>query len=94
MKILSILLVIIGLLQFFGHITGLKVFKQVGLVTVASPLLPKKIVASVLDYAFIKPATMTKAFGLEHFEHAHIKLESKTKGVNKTYYLPIGVPHD
>ena len=38
LKILSILLVGIGLLQALGHITGNKTIKNLGLITVASPL--------------------------------------------------------
>jgi len=37
-KILSVLLVSLGLLQSFGHITGSKTIKNLGLITVASPL--------------------------------------------------------
>lgn len=155
LKILSILLVCLGLLQSFGHVTGLKLFKQLGQVSVASPLpivftqkkdfletfaleytlmyvtdsnqtksiqitpelyakidkpynyrnvlgaviaygpmLSKELVSSVLNYAFIKPAVMSQAFKLEPFNKAQIQLKSKTKNVDKIYYLPIGVLHD
>lgn len=38
LKILSVLLVCLGLLQSLGHITGNKTIKNLGLITVASPL--------------------------------------------------------
>lgn len=37
-KILSILLVLLGLMQSFGHIVGSKTIKNLGLISVASPL--------------------------------------------------------
>jgi len=149
-NILAMLLVFVGLLQSLGHVTGSKTLKQLGLLTVASPLpivfteqkgfletfaseftlvytvqgkekriqitpelyakldkpynyrnvlgaaisygpiLPKPLVASVLNYAFITPAPLSKALGLEGLSYAHIELKSKTKGVDKTYLLTIG----
>jgi len=149
-KILSILLVCVGLIQSLGHITGSKTIKSVGLITVASPLpivftqqkgfletfaldftliyiennkekrikitpelysqldkpynyrnvlgaaisygpvLPKALVASVLEYAFIEPAVLSNAFHLGDLTHASLELRSKTKNVNKLYILPIG----
>jgi len=150
LNILAILLVMVGLLQSFGHVTGSKTVKQLGMLTVASPLpivfteqkgfletfaseftlvydkqgkeervkitpelyakldkpynyrnvlgaaisygpiLPKPLVESVLNYAFISPAPLSKALGISELSHAYIELRSKTKGVNKTYHLPIG----
>jgi len=144
------LLVLLGLVQSFGHIIGSKTVKQLGLITVASPLpivftqqkgfletfaleftlvydkdgkenclkitpelyaqldkpynyrnvlgaaisygpiLPKPLVESVLGYAFVKPAVLSKAFNLGVLKQAHLELVSKTKGVNKKYILPIG----
>jgi len=149
-KIFSTLLVLLGLVQSFGHIIGSKTVKQLGLITVASPLpivftqqkgfletfaleftlvydkdgkenrlkitpelyaqldkpynyrnvlgaaisygpiLPKPLVESVLGYAFVKPAVLSKAFNLGALKQAHLELVSKTKGVNKKYILPIG----
>lgn len=149
-KILSILLVFIGLLQSLGHISGNKTIKQLGLITVASPLpivftqqkgfletfaldftlvyeedkqkknikitpelyakldkpynyrnvlgaaisygpiLPKELVASVLNYAFITPGVLSTAFQLGELQNASLELRSKTKGVTKMYALPIG----
>ena len=37
-NILSIVLIIVGLLQSVGHVTGSKILKQLGMLTVASPL--------------------------------------------------------
>ena len=153
-KILSILLVSLGLLQSFGHITGNKTVKSIGLVTVASPLpivftqqkgfletfaldftlhyiendqdkhikitpelyaqldkpynyrnvlgaaisygpiLPKELVDSVLNYAFISPGVLSKSFHLGDIENASLELRSKTKNENKNYILPIGVQDD
>lgn len=150
LNILAILLVMVGLLQSLGHFTGSKTLKQLGMLTVASPLpivfteqkgfletfaseftlvytkegaeqrvkitpelytkldkpynyrnvigaaisygpiLPKPLVDSVLAYAFISPAPLSKALGIGELTHAYIELKSKTKGVNKTYRLPIG----
>jgi len=150
LNILAILLVMVGLLQSFGHVTGSKTVKQLGMLTVASPLpivfteqkgfletfaseftlvyskngeeqrvkitpelyakldkpynyrnvlgaaisygpiLPKPLVESVLSYAFISPAPLSKVLGIGNLSHAYIELRSKTKGVNKTYRLPIG----
>ena len=149
-KILSILLVCLGLIQSLGHITGNKTIKGLGLISVASPLpivftkqkdfletfafdftlvyiednkekrikitpelyakldkpynyrnvlgaaisygpmLPKELVGSVLDYAFITPGVLSKAFHLGELKSASLELRSKTKGVNKLYILPIG----
>lgn len=149
-KILSTLLVLVGLLQSIGHLIDNKTVKQLGAVAVASPLpivftqqkgfletfsldftlvyeedgiqqsvnitpelyskldkpynyrnvlgaaisygplLPEELVASVLGYAFVEPAPLTKAFGLGTLHKAHIELKSKTKGVDKQYILPIG----
>ncbi len=149
-KILSTLLVFVGLLQSLGYLMNNKTIKQLGAVTVASPLpivftqqkgfletfaldftlvyeengvkktikitpelyskldkpynyrnvlgaaisygpvLPEALVKSVLDYAFVSPAPLTKAFGLGTLHQAHIELTSKTKGVDKQYILPIG----
>jgi len=150
MKILSFLLVGIGLLQAFGHITGNKTIKNLGLITVASPLpivftqqkgfletfaldftlvyeknhkeerikitpelyaqldkpynyrnvlgaaisygpiLPKALVSSVLDYAFITPGVLSKTFHLGTITNASLRLHSKTKNEDKNYVLPIG----
>jgi len=150
LKILSILLVCVGLIQSLGHITGNKAIKSIGLITVASPLpivftqqkgfletfaldftlvyekdkqktsikitpelyakldkpynyrnvlgaaisygpiLPKELVASVLNYAFITPGVLAKAFELGDLKSAHLELRSKTKNVHKYYSLPIG----
>jgi len=150
LNILALLLVMVGLLQSLGHLTGSKMLKQLGMLTVASPLpivfteqkgfletftseftlvyskegkeervkitpelyakldkpynyrnvlgaaisygpiLPKPLVESVLSYAFISPAPMSKALGFSELSHAYIELISKTKGVNKSYRLPIG----
>jgi len=149
-KILSILLVMIGLLQSVGYLLGNKTIKQLGVMTVASPLpivftqqkgfletfaseftlvyeevgvtksikitpelyskldkpynyrnvlgaaisygpvLPKPLVKSILEYAFVYPAVLSKTFGLGTLHNAYIELRSKTKGVNKRYILPIG----
>lgn len=149
-KILSILLVLVGLMQSIGFIIDSKSIKQLGAVTVASPLpivftqqkgfletfaseftlvynekgkqirvpitpelyskldkpynyrnvlgaaisygpiLPKPLVDSVLNYAFVTPGEVSKAFGLGVLKEAHIELRSKTKGVDKTYILPLG----
>jgi len=149
-NILAILLVTAGLLQSLGHLTGSKTLKQLGMLTVASPLpivfteqegfletfaseftlvyskegkeqrvkitpelyakldkpynyrnaigaaisygpiLPKPLVESVLSYAFISPAPLSKALGISELNHAYIELKSKTKGVSKSYRLPIG----
>lgn len=148
--ILSSLLVFLGLLQSFGHISGSKMLKQLGLVSMASPLpivftqqegfletfalkftlvyikegqeqrleitpqlyskidkpynyrnvlgaaisygpiLPKPLVNSVLEYAFLEPAVITQAFNLDKLNNAHLELKSKTKGLNTVYILPIG----
>ncbi|UPT78203.1 hypothetical protein MN086_03425 [Sulfurovum sp. XGS-02] len=150
LKLLSILLVCIGLLQSLGHITGNKTIKNLGLITVASPLpivftqqkgfletfaldftlvyekknkeerikitpelyaqldkpynyrnvlgaaisygpiLPKELVASVLDYAFITPGVLSETFNLGEIRNASLELHSKTKNEDKTYILPIG----
>ncbi len=150
LKILSILLVGIGLLQSLGHITGNKTIKNLGLITVASPLpivftqqkgfletfaldftlvyerdnkeerikitpelyaqlnkpynyrnvlgaaisygpiLPKELVGSVLDYAFITPGVLAKTFHLGEIKNASLELHSNTKNKEKTYVLPIG----
>lgn len=150
LNVLAILLAMVGLLQSLGHITGSKTIKQLGMLTVASPLpivfteqkgfletfaseftlvyskkgaeqrvkitpelyakldkpynyrnvigaaisygpiLPKPLVDSVLSYAFISPAPLSNALGISELSHAYIELKSKTKGVNKTYRLPIG----
>ena len=150
LNVLAILLVMVGLLQSFGHVTGSKTVKQLGMLTVASPLpivfteqkgfletfaseftlvyskkgeeqrvkitpelyakldkpynyrnvlgaaisygpiLPKPLVESVLSYAFLSPAPLSKALGISEPSHAYIELRSKTKGVNKTYRLTIG----
>lgn len=149
-KILSILLVTVGLLQSFGYLIGVKEIKQLGALTVASPLpivftqqkgfletfaseftlvyhqdgvekrlpitpelyskldkpynyrnvlgaaisygpiLPKPLVDSVLGYAFTDPGVLTQAFGIDDLDKAHIEIMSKTKGVDKTYILPLG----
>jgi len=154
LKILSLLLVVIGLLQALGHITGNKSIKNLGLITVASPLpivftqqkgfletfaldftlvyekdnneehikitpelysqldkpynyrnvlgaaisygpiLPKELVGSVLDYAFIAPGVLSKTFHLGDIRNASLELHSKTKNENKTYVLPIGAEDD
>jgi uncharacterized membrane protein len=148
-KILSILLVLLGLLQSIGHIVGSQSIKGLGAVTMASPLpivftqqkgfletfaleftlvyeeqgvekkieitpelyaqldkpynyrnvlgaaisygpiLPQPLVDSVLSYAFVNPAPLRQALGLGEFDKAHLELRSKTKGVEKTYILPI-----
>ena len=153
-KILSILLVCLGLMQSLGHITGSKTIKSLGLITVASPLpivftqqtrfletfaldftlvyvennkekrikitpelysqldkpynyrnvlgaaisygpmLPKELVGSVLNYAFISPGVLSKAFHLGELKNASLVLRSKTKNENKLYTLPIGVQDD
>ena len=153
LKILSIFLVLLGLMQSLGHIIGNKTIKSLGLITVASPLpivftqqkgfletfaseftlvytkegaeqrvqitpelyakldkpynyrnvigaaisygpiLPKPLVDSVLEYAFISPAPLSKALGIGELTHAYIELKSKTKDMNKTYRLPIGDEH-
>ena len=150
LKILSILLVLLGLMQSIGYVMGNKTIKSLGLLTVASPLpivftqqkgfletfaldftlvyeeqsleksiritpelyakldkpynyrnvlgaaisygpiLPEALVQSVLGYAFVEPATVSKAFGIGEMKNAYIKLTSKTKDVNKTYILPLG----
>lgn len=152
-KIFSILLVCIGLIQSLGHITGNKTIKNLGLVTVASPLpivftqqkgfletfaleftlvyeeenkvkhikitpelyaqldkpynyrnvlgaaisygpiLPKELLNSVLDYAFISPGVLSSAFNLGDMKNASLELHSKTKNQNKFYSLPIGEQH-
>lgn len=149
-KILSLLLVFVGLIQSLGHITGNKAIKQLGLITVASPLpivftqqkgfletfaldftlvyeednqkkkikitpqlyakldkpynyrnvlgaaisygpiLPKELVSSILNYAFITPGVLSTAFQLGELKNASLELRSKTKGVEKMYALPIG----
>ena len=149
-KILSILLVLVGLLQSIGYVTQSKTLRQLGLLSVASPLpivfteqkgfletfaldfnlvyeeaegekniqitpalyakldkpynyrnvlgaaisygpiLPKELVNSVLGYAFVSPATVSKAFGLKQMSNARIELTSKTKNVDKKYILSIG----
>ena len=149
-KLLSILLVCIGLVQSLGHITGNKTIKSLGLITVASPLpivftqqkgfletfsldftlvyeeenkvkrikitpelyaqldkpynyrnvlgaaisygpiLPKELVSSVLDYAFITPGVLSQAFHLGDIKNASLELHSKTKNENRHYSLPIG----
>ena len=154
LKILSFLLVAIGLLQSLGHITGNKTIKNLGLITVASPLpivftqqkgfletfaldftlryeednqekqikitpelyakldkpynyrnvlgaaisygpiLPKELVDSVLNYAFITPGVLSKSFDLGDIKNASLILHSKTKNENKCYVLPIGVQND
>ena len=154
LKILSILLVGMGLLQALGHITGNKTIKNLGLITVASPLpivftqqkgfletfaldftlvyeknnkeerikitpelyaqldkpynyrnvlgaaisygpiLPKELVVSVLNYAFITPGVLSKAFHLGDIKNASLELHSKTKNENKNYVLPIGANDD
>ena len=154
LKILSFLLVGIGLLQPLGYLTGNKTIKNLGLVTVASPLpivftqqkgfletfaldftlvyeqdhkekrikitpelyaqldkpynyrnvlgaaisygpiLPKDLVGSVLDYAFINPGVLSKAFHLGEIKNASLELHSKTKNENKHYVLPIGEEND
>lgn len=148
-KIASIVLVLVGLLQSIGHVFGSSTIKQVGFLTVASPLpivftqqkgfletfaleftlvyeedgiqkrveitpelyakldkpynyrnvlgaaisygpiLPEPLVESVLTYAFVNPAPLRQALGLGEFDKAHLELKSKTKGVEKTYILPI-----
>jgi hypothetical protein len=150
LKILSFLLVGIGLLQSLGHITGNEIIKNLGLITVASPLpivftqqkgfletfaldftlmyeqdnkeerikitpelyaqldrpynyrnvlgaaisygpvLPKALVGSVLNYAFITPGVLSQTFHLGTITNASLELHSKTKNENKTYVLPIG----
>jgi len=150
MKILSTLLVLVGLLQSIGYVVQSKTIKQLGLLTVASPLpivfteqkgfletfaldfnlryeengieksikitptlyakldkpynyrnvlgaaisygpiLPKELVSSVLGYAFVSPATVSKAFGIKEMQNAQIELSSKTKNVNKKYILNLG----
>ena len=150
LKILSIFLVLLGLMQSFGHVMGNKTIKSLGLLTVASPLpivftqqkgfletfaldfrlvyeeqglqksihitpalyakldkpynyrnvlgaaisygpiLPKALVTSVLGYAFVSPARVSKAFGIDEMNNAYIELKSKTKNVDKTYILPLG----
>ena len=149
-KILSILLVLLGLMQSFGHIVGSKTIKNLGLISVASPLpivftqqkgfletfalefrliyeedgveksikitpklyakldkpynyrnvlgaaisygpiLPKELVHSVLDYAFVNPAIVSQRFGIKKMKNARIELISKTKNVEKKYILNIG----
>ncbi len=149
-KILSVLLVLLGLMQSIGYMTGNKTIKHLGLLTVASPLpivftqqkgfletfaldftlvykekgveksiqitpalyakldkpynyrnvlgaaisygpvLPEALVQSVLGYAFLEPAAVSKAFGIGEMKNAYIKLKAKSKNVNKTYSLPIG----
>ncbi|MBT8348118.1 MAG: hypothetical protein HKP62_01560 [Sulfurovum sp.] len=153
-KILSLLLVFVGLIQSLGHITGNKTIKQLGLITVASPLpivfthqkgfletfaldftlvyekgtkeerikitpelyaqldkpynyrnvlgaaisygpiLPKELVGSVLDYAFITPGVLSKSFHLGEIKNASLELHSKTKNENKNYVLAIGEEDD
>ena len=150
MKTLSTLLVLVGLLQSIGYVIQSKTIKQLGLLTVASPLpivfteqkgfletfaldfslryeengieksikitptlyakldkpynyrnvlgaaisygpiFPKELVASVLGYAFVSPATVSKAFGIKEMQNAKIELSSKTKNVNKKYILNLG----
>lgn len=149
-KILSALLVLVGLLQSAGYLLDNKTVKQLGLITVASPLpivftqqkgfletfaldftfvyeqnntthevhitpelytkldkpynyrnvlgaaisygpiLPKPLVSSVLDYAFIEPGEFTRLFNIAEFDHAFIRLVPKTCDVNQSYILPIG----
>lgn len=149
-NILSVLLVLIGLLQSFGHLVQSKSIKQIGMLTVASPLpivftqqkgfletfaldftliytqdgikkemkitpelyakldkpynyrnvlgaaisygpiLPKKLVNSVLRYAFVSPGVVRKSFGIAEMNNATIELKSKTKDVHKTYILKLG----
>lgn len=149
-KVFSILLVCIGLLQSVGYIIGNKTIKSLGLITVASPLpivftqqkgfletfaleftlvyeednqekrinitpelyaqfdkpynyrnilgaaiaygpiLPKELVSSILNYAFITPGVLSKAFNLGSIKHASLELHSKTKDENRYYVLPIG----
>jgi len=153
-KLLSSILVCIGLLQPLGHITGNKTIKGLGLISVASPLpivftqqkgfletfaldfvlvyehdnvvkqmkitpelyaqldkpynyrnvlgaaisygplLPSELVSSVLDYAFIKPGILSKAFELVEMRNASLELHSKTKGDTRHYSLPIGAGHE
>jgi len=150
LKILSVFLVLLGLMQSFGHVMGNKTIKSLGLITVASPLpivftqqkgfletfaldfrlvyeengleknipitpalyakldkpynyrnvlgaaisygpiLPETLVQSVLGYAFIEPAKVRKAFGIDEMKNVYIKLTSKTKNVDKTYILRLG----
>jgi uncharacterized membrane protein len=150
LTILSSLLIFVGLLQSFGYVLGNKTIKQLGLITVASPLpivftqqkgfletfaldftlvyekdgkeerlkitpelyakldkpynyrnvlgaaisygpiLPKPLAKSVLDYAFVEPAVLSKAFHLGALKKVHLELNSKTKGVNKQYILDLG----
>ena len=54
------------------------------------PILPKELVASVLNYAFITPGVLSTAFQLGELQNASLELRSKTKGVTKMYALPIG----
>lgn len=149
-KIFSVLLVLVGLLQSIGYLFELKPMKQLGMVSVSSPLpivftqqkgfletfaseftlvyeengvqkrivitpelyakfdkpynyrnvvgaaisygplLPEPLVSSVLHYAFVDPGIMREAFDLPRMSNASIELRSKTKGVDKTYRLPIG----
>ena len=149
-KILSTLLVLLGLVQSVGHLMGNKTIKSIGLISVASPLpivftqqkgfletfaldfvlvyeedevekkikitpelyakldkpynyrnvlgaaisygpvLPKELVSSILDYAFIEPASVSKMFGIGKMKKACIELSPKTKNVNKKYILNIG----
>ena len=148
-KILSILLVAIGLMQPLGYILGSKTVKGIGLVSMASPLpivftkqkgfletfaleftvvfekdgrmqrinitpelyarlekpynyrnvlgavisygplLDTRLVGSVLNYAFLEPGVVAKAFGLYPMTNAHIELRSKTEHDNRVYTLPI-----
>lgn len=150
LTILSSLLVFVGLLQSFGYVLGNKTIKQLGLITVASPLpivftqqkgfletfaldftlvyekegkeqhmkitpelyakldkpynyrnvlgaaisygpiLPEPLVRSVLNYAFVEPAVLSKAFHLGELKNVQLELHSKTKGIDKVYILPIG----
>jgi len=148
LKILSILLVGIGLLQALGHITGNKTIKNLGLITVASPLpivftqqkgfletfaldftlvyekddkeerikitpelyaqldkpynyrnvlgaaisygpiLPKELVVSVLNYAFITPGVLSKAFHWVILKMPLWSFTAKQKMKTKTTFYP------
>lgn len=152
-KLFSALLVCIGLMQSLGHLSGHKMMKNLGLITVASPLpivftqqkgfletfaleftlvyesenkvkrmkitpeiyaqldkpyyyrnvlgaaisygpiLPKALVDSVLEYAFISPGVLSLAFDLGEIKNASLELHSKTKNEHKDYILSIG-PHN
>ncbi|MBT8343571.1 MAG: hypothetical protein KJO45_02525, partial [Sulfurovum sp.] len=54
------------------------------------PILPKELVSSILNYAFITPGVLSTAFQLGELKNASLELRSKTKGVEKMYALPIG----